>query len=357
MSLLKLDIFNVRNIQKQSITPSVFINFIFGENGSGKSSILEAIYILGRAKSFRCTSIKAVINSEQQSLIVAAQLQQSNKIQQLGIQTDGKDCEIRIDQQVTQKRSDLACALPLQLIHPKSYELLDAGPQLRREFLDWGVFNQVDNFLFAWRRFKRALLQRNSLLKTKQLDQLTVWDKELADYGTVIDEYRRQYLQEFKPIFLEILQYFLKVDSINIILKSGWDTSKKLQDVLTEELDKDLRYGSTQNGPHRADFQIWINNRIAKDYVSRGELKLLVLSLKLAQIKFFNTTKNQSACILIDDFSAELDVNNRAKLLEFLSVLTCQVFITATDLTDFGDLNQVNQFKLFHVEQGKIKQL
>lgn len=355
MSLLKLDIYHVRNIHRESIRPSPTFNFIVGENASGKSSLIEAIFILGRARSFRSASIKPVISLDQPHLIVSAQaLQADGSHSHLGIQLDGKDFEIRINQQSRQKRSDLVYALPLQLIHPKSYELLDAGPQIRREFIDWGVFNDQANFLPAWRRFKKALSQRNSLLKTKRLDQINVWDKELVYYGTIVDSCRQHYLQKFKPVFIEIIQRFLDIASIDILLSSGWDCSTAFQRILTEERDKDLRYGFTHSGPHRADFQLMVNDKLAKDFVSRGQLKLLVLSLKLAQVQLIANERGNIGCILIDDFGAELDVVNRAKVLDYLAELQCQVFITATEQADFGDLSRLNEYKMFHVEHGHI---
>lgn len=358
MTLLKLDIYAVRNIQKETIIPAPAINFIYGENASGKSAVIEAIYILGRAKSFRSATIKPVINFVQNHLIVSAQALQANgSTIHLGIQLDSKSFCCRINQQSTQKRSDLAYALPLQIIHPKSYELLDAGPQLRREFLDWGVFNDDKNFLPAWRNFKKALAQRNSLLKTKRPEHINVWDKELLYYGTIVNNYRQLYLQKFKPVFTDIIDRFLEIDDIDIKLISGWDTSLEFQQVLTEDLDKDLRYGFTHSGPHRADFQLLVGNRLAKDFVSRGQLKLLVMSLKLAQVQLLANEHSKMGCFLIDDFAAELDVTNRSKLLHYLAEMKCQVFITATEISDFGDLSQIKNYKMFHVEHGNIKQV
>ncbi len=356
MSLLKLDIYAVRNIQKETIIPSPAINFIAGENASGKSALIEAIFILGRAKSFRSSAIRSVINFTGNHLVVSAQTVQANGSHlQLGIQLDGKAIEIHINQQAKQKRSDLAYALPLQLIHPKSYELLDGGAQIRREFLDWGVFNSEPNFLPAWRKFKKALSQRNALLKTRQQAQLNVWDKELVYYGTIVDNYRLQYLEKFKPVFIEIIGKFIDLDGIKLKLVSGWDKDKAFNQVLFEDQDKDLRYGFTHSGPHRGDFQLLVSNRLARDFVSRGQLKLLVLSLKLAQVQLLNYEQGQAGCLLIDDFAAELDVNNRAKLLSYLSAMACQVFITATEIIDFGDLSQIENYKMFHVEHGAIK--
>lgn len=356
MSLLKLDIYGVRNIQQECIYPSPAINFIAGKNASGKSALIEAIFILGRAKSFRSSTIKPVINFNHNHLVVSAQVLQKNGSRlHLGIQLDGKTVEIRINQHPTQKRSDLAYALPLQLIHPKSYELLDAGSQVRREFLDWGVFHNEQKFLQAWRKFKKALIQRNALLKTKQLEQINVWNNELVYYGTIVDSYRQQYLEKFKPVFINIVDRFFSLEGIDLKLVSGWDTSKELSRVLIEDQDRDLRYGFTHSGPHRGDFQLLVNNRLARDFVSRGQLKLLVMSLKLAQVQLLANEQSQTGCILIDDFAAELDVVNRAKLLRYLSEMTCQVFITATEEIDFGDLSQIQNYKMFHVEHGTIK--
>ncbi|MCX7096768.1 MAG: DNA replication/repair protein RecF [Methylococcales bacterium] len=358
MALLKLDIYAVRNILKESILPAPTMNFIVGDNASGKSAIIEAIFILGRAKSYRSASIKSVINFAQHFLIVSGQILEANGSHtHIGIQLDNKSFCCRINQQTIQKKSELAYALPLQIIHPKSYELLDAGPQYRREFLDWGVFNYNENFLLAWRNFKKALLQRNTILKSKDVKQLNVWDKELVYYGTIVNNHRQAYLEKFKPVFLIIINQFLNLEDIDLKIIPGWNTKNEFKQALNDDLNMDLRYGFTHSGPHRADIQLLVGNRLAKDVVSRGQLKLLVLSLKLAQVQLLADEQGALGCFLIDDFAAELDAINRAKLLHFLSNMGCQVFITATDITHLGDLTKLNNYKMFHVEHGNIKQV
>jgi DNA replication and repair protein RecF len=357
VSLQRLDIYNVRNIREQSITPSPALNFVYGKNASGKSALIEAIYLLGRAKSFRTSAIKSVISFGQDNLIVSAHvLQGQSGSIHLGIQMDGKNVEIRINQQTTQKRSDLAYGFPLQIMHPKSFELLDAGALIRREFLDWGIFNLEENFLPAWRKYKKALAQRNTLLKAKAVNQLHVWNKELANYGTIVNDYRECYLQNLKPILTKTICRFLTLSDIDIRLISGWDAHKKLEQLFNEDLEKDLHYGFTHSGPHRGDFRLLTDNKLAKDVVSRGQLKLLVVCLKLAQIELMCKERHTFGCILMDDFAAELDLDNRAKVLEFLCEIQCQVFITATDKNDFGDLTAIENHKMFHVEQGIIRE-
>ena len=358
MSLQKLDIYHVRNLEQVSFNPAAKLNLIFGNNASGKSSILEAIYLLGRGQSFRSTSIKNVIHFTHNDLIVSGKVRFTNAhVSTLGIQHDGKTLQIRIDEETRYSRSDLAYTLPIQLIHPKSYQLLDAGPQLRREFIDWGVFNQHPDFLNNWRYFKKALNQRNALLKIRSLKELNVWDHELQQYGTIVADYRKQYLNELSPYFLEIAQQFLMLENLELNLVQGWDEGSLLLDRLEEDQEKDLRYGFTHSGPHRADFQLLIESRKAKDFVSRGQLKLLMLSLKLAQVKHLLNIGFKPACILIDDLAAELDFSGRTKLLEFLATMDIQVFMTATEHNEFGNLENIGDYKMFHVKHGVVSEV
>jgi len=357
MSLKKLDIYNVRNIVKASIQPSQVINFIYGSNASGKSSLLEAIYILGRAKSFRTASIRQVINFSKQDLIVSGQvLHNPDQDVKLGIEMDGKSIRIRINRETVNQRSELAYALPLQLIHPTSYQLLDGGPKLRREFIDWGVFNQQQEFLISWRKYRKALLQRNGLLKKKLTRQIDCWNQELVHYGVIVAAYRENYLQQLQPVFIDIVQQFLDIPGMQLRMLCGWDSKQGFLQSLEKDLQKDIRYGFTHSGPHRADFQLLIEERLAKQFVSRGQLKLLVLALKLSQVKLLEMNSCRIGCILIDDLTSELDPGNRAKLLKYLSDLQVQIFITATELNEFGDLSRIQDYRMFHVEHGNIYQ-
>ncbi len=356
MSLQRLDIYNVRNIRKQTLIPAPGFNFIYGQNGSGKSALIEAIYLLGRAKSFRSSSVKSIISFDHSHLTLFAEVLNENQyLKQLGIQMDGKNIDIHINHQPNQKRSQLAYSLPLQLIQPKSFELLDSGSQLRREFLDWGVFNNEPKFLESWRKYKKALLHRNALLKLKTINQINVWNQELVFYGTMVDDYRNQYLNALRPVLIQAISKFLIIKGFDIKLMPGWAGNTCFELQLTNDLEKDLRYGYTNSGPHRADFLVSIDNRPAKDVMSRGQLKLLVIALKLAQVELMIKRRNYFGCILFDDFSAELDFDNRKKILDYLTTFKTQVFITAAERRDFGDLDRLESYKMFHVERGELQ--
>jgi len=358
MFLLKLDISSIRNIHKLSILPSSGINFFYGDNGSGKSALLEAIFLLGRARSFRTVLIKSVLTINAKKLTVTALIEQVNGgTLTLGLQAGNKNTVIHINHHPIQKRSDVAYALPLQLFHPKSYELLDAGGQIRREFLDWGIFNSNESFLFIWRQYKKALTQRNVLLKTHSVKQLDVWTNELVFYGTQVTDFRASYLNKLIPVFSEISQQLVGFDSIELKLLFGWNGGVSFFQALKDDLTKDIRYGFTHSGPQRGDFQLLTQGELAKNYVSRGQLKLLVISLLLAQVRLLINDGGNPPCILVDDFAAELDIAHRRKILAYLAIMNCQVFMTAIERDDFGSLDGIKNYKMFHVEQGNITQV
>lgn len=355
MPLIKLDIHALRNINALSLAPAKGLNFLVGSNASGKSSILEALFILSRSRSFRTNHLRQVIQFDQEQLVVSALKQQSTgSLSTLGISANHKETTIRIDQE-PKLRADLAYSLPVQLIQPKSYQLLDAGPQFRREFIDWGVFNQQAQFLANWRYFSKALQQRNALLKSKHSSALFAWDKEFTAYGQAVNQYREHYMQALQPVFLKLARHFLECDAVELVFYPGWDNQHALETVLGIDRERDLKYGFTHNGPHRCDFISYVNGKPAKDFLSRGQQKLLMLALLLSQASLMNQHNPNQSLILIDDLSAELDTENKAKLIKYLDELGCQVFITATGLEDLGDLSMITQYQVFHVKQGSLE--
>lgn len=358
MGLRKLAIFNVRNIKEAAILPTQGFNLFFGDNGSGKSSLLEAIYILGRAQSFRSPNIKKAINFDTAALTVSGLATRADGgCIQLGVQSDGKDTVMRVDRQDINSRAQLAYALPLQLIYPKSYLLLDGSPQFRREFIDWGAFHQDAQFLPAWRRYKKALAQRNSLLKQRQTRQIDVWNRELLEYGTMVADLRQAYVAALQPLFIDIANQFVGLDGLRLQAYNGWDKQGSFPQALEQGLERDLRDGFTHSGPHRGDLLLVVSGRLAHEFVSRGQLKLLVLALKLAQVALLDARHRQNGCVLIDDMAAELDLGNQGRLMRYLAGLGMQIFITATNKDGFGKLSGLDDVRMFHVEHGDVKQL
>lgn len=358
MGLQKLDVYRVRNIKSTTIFPSSSINLIYGDNGSGKSALMEAIFILGRARSFRTAHTRHVINIDDNDLLVFGQCwRNTGHADHIGVKLSGKSAVIHINNSNHCKRADLAYAFPVQCVHPKSYILLDGGSSLRREFIDWGLFHQDPHYLSYWKKFKRCLLHRNSLLKSKQYSQIVAWDNDLLQYANLISNYREHYILQLDRAFQEICMILFSSQHFSLKFFCGWEEGKLFPQILKDCFHKDCYYGTTHYGPHRSDFYLMFQDKLAKDFISRGQQKLFLLALKLAQIQLLPQHYLENCCFLFDDFASELDIVHQSKMLDFLANLPLQVFLTANDLTQFGNLSTLHDYKMFHVEHGVVSEI
>lgn len=354
MRLGQIRIRNVRNIRDALVDPGPNLNIVLGTNGSGKSSLLESIHLLGRAGSFRTKHISEIINHEAKELVISGDIKQKTDLtHRIGINLGNRKRTIRIDGTEVHSRMELLECFPLLFISPLSYLLIEGPPNMRRQFVDWGVFHLEQQYPDEWKRFKRCLTQRNSTLKVGNVSSKGVWDAEFVKYGTIITRRRKEYLDQLLPYLEEIVEELLP--SIHVVFEyfEGWNLNQELHEVLTEEYRKDLQFGYTHSGPHKSDLVLKVNDRSCKSFLSRGQTKLLVLAMKLAQIKLLIDKRNKFTSLLIDDFCAELDRGNSKKLKQFLSDMDLQCFITAMDRDSVGTLCGINS-TLFHVEHGHI---
>ncbi|MCY1421900.1 DNA replication and repair protein RecF [compost metagenome] len=360
MSLIRLNLTAIRNLQAQELTPSPRINLLHGDNGSGKTSVLEAIHLLGLARSFRSTRLTPVIQHDQERAVVFGLVQLADGRQSsLGIARERNgNCQIRIDGQNARSAAQLAEVLPLQLINPDSFRLLEGAPKIRRQFLDWGVFHVEPRFLAAWQRLQAALRQRNSWLRHGRIDPAAqaAWDRELALASEVIDEYRRAYIQALKPVFERTLAQLVELPELTLSYYRGWDRERSLDEVLAASLLRDQQLGHTQAGPQRADLRLRIGSHNAADILSRGQQKLVVCALRIAQGHLVNQAKHGQCVYLVDDLPSELDEQHRHALCRLLEDLDCQVFITGVDGATLKDGWRTDTpVAMFHVEHGRIE--
>jgi len=355
MPLAKLDVINVRNIETAQLDPSPRLNFIVGANGSGKTSLLEAIHILGRARSFRSTQAGQVIRFQQEELTVAGRVGQGGGLPPvaLGVRLGRRKREIHLAGEKLQSSAELIRSFPVLLIQPASSGLLEGAPKIRRQFLDWGAFHLDAGFLEQWRGYARALEQRNALLRSGQVRDIEIWNHELSRYGTIVALARAAYAERLLPYFLAATGHFLGDMPLELRLAPGWDMAEDLDAVLRRELTQDLRDGYTHAGPHKGDFSIQASGRSAKNYLSRGQAKLLVFALLLAQAHLLEESLETPACVLIDDLASELDRDNRANLLGFLQARKAQFFITATDPQALAAAG-LEEVAVFHAERGRL---
>lgn len=356
MTIAQIKIHHFRNIDFADITPSPEFNFIIGNNGSGKTSFLEAIYMLGHGRAFRHQVSSRIIQHHQSELILFSKLinanQQSHSIG-LSKTRDGEN-KIRIDNDDGYKLTDLAKLLPLQLITPEGFDLLTGGPKYRRAFIDWGCFHHYPEFIGLWNNLRRLLKQRNALLKqASSYQQLLPWDKELIPIAHRVSEIRADYLTQIKPDIINTCAEFLPEYQLDCQFYQGWNSEQNYGELLAEQFIRDHTVNYTTIGPHKAELRLKVNNIPVEDLFSRGQLKLLLCALRLAQGEFYARHKQQPCLYLIDDFASELDSIKRNLFAKRLKSMHSQVFITAVDRAQINEMISEND-KIFYVKSGTI---
>lgn len=358
MPIRHLQIRGVRNLQPLDLDLHPGVNFIYGANGSGKTSILEAIVLMAAGKSFRTSQLKHVMahDADRIEMVVDIEDESLGNCQLDSLRLKSGDHLLKLNGSVLTAQTEAAQWLPVQVIEPTTFELLSGSPEIRRQFIDWGVFHVEHTFIEQWKIFRKQLKQRNSVLKQKEMEWLPVWTKGFVESALVIDQYRRDYLKRFKPEFERILKLLDADIQVNLAYYPGWDKDSELLEVLDKQQERDLVLGYTQAGPHRAELRIKVDKQPAAEILSRGQQKTVVAALKIAQGALFQQESGRRTIYLVDDLASELDEKHRFALCKLLEDLKCQVFITSIDKEKLTDIWQPIASKVFHVEQGKISE-
>lgn len=369
MFLRCLKLAGIRNLASQTVYPGPGVNLLVGGNGSGKTSLLEAIFLLARARSFRTSTIEAVISRGATSCSVYGELEAegpgaSVPVRRLAVSREtGEGFRYRIDGEVVNAASTLADALPLILINSDSFGLLEGPPKGRRHFLDWGLFHTVPQARLLWRQYQRAHQQRNALLRRAGANpdprELELWDQKLAESGEIVTRARCAYAEEIAPVVSGMVEVLSPgMGALSLSFQAGWDRDKSLAETLKIHRARDIMQGATQTGPHRADLRIRLNGRLAVETLSRGQSKALVLAMLLAQGAHFLLRQGRPCLNLIDDLPAELDQRHRRRIAQTMAEIGGQSFVTGIDAAqmwaDWDRLSPAPPLKMFHVEQGRM---
>jgi len=367
MSVAKLITQNFRNLDGVSIDLHPQLNFIVGDNGSGKSSLLEAIFFLGHGKSFRTSKVDSLACHETKNFVVS--VRDSNDLQ-LGLSRDITSglTTIKIDGQRYSRLSVLAKNIPIQIVTPESFKLFFGGPKERRRFIDLGMFHVKHDFSTLWKNFNRVLKQRNASIRlddkinnTNNNSMLAYWTEQFCQLSIEVSELRASYVSEIiceLNCWLTILLPKLN-ERVTVQYLQGWPQKSTLTDVLNSNQEREASYGYSLYGAHKFDVKFLLDKKMIETQLSRGQQKLFLLALTFAQASFIARVKLVKPILLIDDIGAELDVNSRTALSKALGKLDCQVVITAIEssvLQPFLGLCDDIKYSMFHVKHGKVSE-
>lgn len=354
MLLEKLSVRNFRCFEEASLELDPQLNWIIGQNASGKTSLLEALFFLGHGRSFRSSRPDRLIKLEAEGFEVVARLGTGKQQKVLGVGRKNGTTEARYAGQSLSNMVDAARLLPVVVLDSGMNNLVGGGPGERRRWLDWGVFHVEQRFLPLWREYQQALRQRNVVLKSGANDRvLAPWTSAVAEAGEELSEIRRAHFEGMKPLVFDYVKTALPEIELSMEYRSGWAVDDTLKESLLRHQEKDREHGNTRSGPHRADIQLRIESLPAEERLSRGQQKMLAGALWLAQVARFTESTGQHPLLLVDDLAAELDGERLARFLDLLMRQSAQLVLTAiadAEITKTG----LTGGKVFHVEHGNL---
>lgn len=355
MALKRLKLKNVRNLEFVDIALIPGANVFSGRNGSGKTSLLEAIHLLGLTTSFRTSDRRQVIRSGTEELSVEGVVQRpwGNDLK-LRVVLSKRETRVEATGRSLTKSSELAALLPVTIMGPEDHEIFEHGPKARRQFMDRAMFHVEPLFFDVWKNYHRVLRHRNAAIKRN--DSVSAWNVSLVKWARELTSLRQTFIGQLATELQKLTVLVGRLPKILISLNQGWPEVSELSELLETQLQSDRDKRHTQSGPHRADVVFWAEDQPAQDFLSRGQRKSLGYFLKLAVANLSASLNDGSGLVLIDDLPAELDMETRSIILRMLYNTGLQSFITTTDaeLLSFSGLPEP---KMFHVEHGKVTEL
>lgn len=360
MRLTRLHAENFRNLSDISVSFDPALNLFSGQNGSGKTSLLETVYFLGSGRSFRSAKVDPVTKRGEDFCLVTGEVETaSHGLTSIGFhRTKDGQRTMRINGANQHQASELARYLPTLILGPQSVELLTGPPPDRRSFLNRAVFHVEHSFSEVWSQGVRSLRQRNVLLREEApSSELEPWTRQFISLSEQIDEMRSAFMEAFLPVFSDTYRFLLDLESVKCSYRRGWDQSKSLEEVLQDQLNTDRQRRFTHSGFQRADLRFTIEGKPVSEICSRGELKLIAWAAILAQGTLLARTEDSRPVFMVDDLVAELDKQHQIAVADLLSKIGGQVLVTGTDADRLKALWDKTSMKMFHVEQGSIREL
>lgn len=328
MALSRVQVTDFRCLHSVALELDPQFTLISGPNASGKTSLLEAMYVLGRGRSFRTRRLEHLIRHGAERFVVFGEVDTATRRVPMGVEGSRAGVRAQIDGDKPASLAELALMLPVQIIDPEVHHLIEEGPGRRRRFLDWGVFHVEPIFVGHWQRYQQALKQRNAALRSRQPQSVvSVWDSDLVRSGESLGAARARYVTALEVPAQAIARNLLGME-LTLSYRTGWAKGEELADALRASWHHDQEFGATQVGPHRAELSIRLDGMHVKDRVSRGQQKLLAAALLMAQLKLFPQDAPVHPSLLLDDPAAELDEERLAGLIREVSAQAVQLIVT-----------------------------
>ncbi len=360
LMLQRFHLLQFRNYRDQVFVPDPAVTVVTGENGSGKTSLLEAIYLLGAGRSFRTSRLSSLIMGDNSDCTLFAEIESDQGNRRIGIKRDRQSLvDARLDGERVSGLSDIARLFPVQVLHPGTVELVEGGSSARRRYLDWAMFHVEHEFIEEWRRLRGAVEQRNRLLKRPSLNlrELVVWDRQVAESSARIDALRRRHLPLLTRLFEEELSAFSGVvPAVGLALHSGWAAGEDIAAVLAATVEQDVRRGFTGKGAHRADLLLSSEEGSVREVFSRGQQKIVAYALIMAQVRLIRELAGRDCLMLVDDLTSELDRDNADRVMSAVIRVSRQVIVTSLDPA-LAPLGKEADYTVFHVEHGTLKKV
>ncbi len=362
MILKNIKILNFKNVENFEEILSPKINCFIGNNGVGKTNILDALHYLAFTKSFFNITDQTSIKHGKDFFAIHGEFDNNLDIDKVSCILElNKNKKVLFNDKRYKRLSDHIGKIPLIMISPYDRDLINLGSDIRRKFADM-IISQFDaEYLKSLISYNKLIQQRNKLLKqlfeqnSKDTSIINLYDNQLADYGDSIYNKRKEFLEEFIPVFKRYYKLLSSNnESVNLEYKSQLKEDN-LINLLNYSLDKDLIVKYTTVGIHKDDILFYINDFNVKNYASQGQQKTYTIALKLAQYEYIKDKSNKTPILLLDDIFDKLDLNRASNIIKLVSTDNFgQVFITDTSTNRlnnlFGELNLTNYTKIFHIK-------
>ena len=365
MRVIRLETRQFRRFEEVSIEPSPGLNLITGGNGAGKTSLLEALHLMAYGRSFRGRVRDGLIRQGALALEVFVEWEEGAAPPEMeagtalrrrrgGLRHVGHEWSGRLDGRDVEHLGELCAALAVVTFEPGSHALITGSAEHRRRYLDWGLFHVEHVFFPSWRRYARALKQRNALLKRRGgANELDAWESEMAEAGQIVTRQREAYLAELQSHVGPLLEAWAPaLGRVGLEYHAGWrQEAISLADALLLARDRDLLTGYTSVGPHRADWRMEFSGIPGRDALSRGQAKVAALAAILGQGEHHAARRGEWPVVALDDLASELDRAHQGRVLERLIGWGAQVFLTGTETPAAVTALEVVP-TVFHVEHG-----